>query len=234
MNQCSKSKDPFYCVRVTAKDGDIGELYLRDFQDNEKTIPTILTTSQKLSTGVDARNIRNIVLMRKINSIIEFKQIIGRGTRLFDKKEFFTIYDFVDAYRHFSDPEWDGEPIAEEHCKRCSMNPCECERIEPEPCPDCGHRPCNCVKEPPPPCTVCGKSPCVCKKNVKVKVKLANGKELRIQYMMSNSFWSADGNPVSAEEFLNSLFGELPKLLKDEAELRKLWGNPVTRKTLLE
>lgn len=65
-------------------------------------------------------------------------------------------------------------------------------------------------------------------------MKLANGKEMQIQHMMSTSFWSADGNPVSAEEFLNSLFGELPKLFKDEAELRKLWGNPVTRKTLLE
>ena len=83
------------------------------FQDNEKTIPTILTTSQKLSTGVDARNIRNIVLMRPINSMIEFKQIIGRGTRLYDGKDYFTIYDFVKAYHHFSDPEWDGEPIGE-------------------------------------------------------------------------------------------------------------------------
>ncbi|MHC5830673.1 MAG: EcoAI/FtnUII family type I restriction enzme subunit R, partial [Nostoc sp.] len=80
------------------------------FQDNEKSIPTILTTSQKLSTGVNARNIRNIVLMRPINSMIEFKQIIGRGTRLFDGKDYFTIYDFVKAYEHFNDPEWDGEP----------------------------------------------------------------------------------------------------------------------------
>src|SRR3546814_11709142 len=76
-----------------------------------KTIPTILTTSQKLSTGVDARNVRNIVLMRPIRSMIEFKQIIGRGTRLFDGKDYFTIYDFVKAYQHFSDPEWDGEPL---------------------------------------------------------------------------------------------------------------------------
>ena len=99
------------------------------FQDNEKTIPTILTTSQKLSTGVDARNIRNIVLMRPIKSMIEFKQIIGRGTRLFDGKDFFTIHDFVKAYEHFNDPEWDGEPI---------------EPGEPEPKPDapaaCGQR----------------------------------------------------------------------------------------------
>ena len=101
VNQMKESKDPNYCVRVTANDGARGEQYLREFQDNEKTIPTILTTSQKLSTGVDARNIRNIVLMRPVNSMIEFKQIIGRGTRLFDGKEYFTIYDFVDAYTIF-------------------------------------------------------------------------------------------------------------------------------------
>src|SRR5690606_13811403 len=111
VNQNAKSKDPFYCVRVTANDGEEGERMLREFQDNEKTFPTILTTSQKLSTGVDARNIRNIVLLRPVNSMIEVKQIVGRGTRLFDGKEFFTIYDFVDAYKHFSDPERDGEPL---------------------------------------------------------------------------------------------------------------------------
>lgn len=91
INQAKTSREPNYCVRVTANDGTEGERFLRVFQDNEKTIPTILTTSQKLSTGVDARNIRNIVLMRPINSMIEFKQIIGRGTRLFDGKDYFTI-----------------------------------------------------------------------------------------------------------------------------------------------
>ncbi len=113
INQQKKSTAPNYCVRVTANDGLLGEQYLREFQDNEKTIPTILTTSHKLSTGVDARNIRNIILMRPINSMIEFKQIVGRGTRLFEGKEYFTIYDFVDAYHHFGDPEWDGEPADE-------------------------------------------------------------------------------------------------------------------------
>ena len=111
INRTKTSSEPNYCVRVTANDGKLGEQHLRTFQDNEKTIPTILTTSQKLSTGVDARNIRNIVLMRPINSMIEFKQIIGRGTRLFDGKDYFTIYDFVKAYEHFNDPEWDGEPV---------------------------------------------------------------------------------------------------------------------------
>jgi type I restriction enzyme R subunit len=111
INQMKTSSDPNYCVRVTADDAALGEQFLRTFQDNEKTIPTILTTSQKLSTGVDARNVRNIVLMRPIGTMIEFKQIIGRGTRLFDGKDYFTIYDFVKAYEHFNDPEWDGEPM---------------------------------------------------------------------------------------------------------------------------
>ncbi len=232
VNQHSKSKDPFYCVRVTANDGEEGERLLREFQDNEKTIPTILTTSQKLSTGVDARNIRNIALLRPVNSMIEFKQIVGRGTRLFDGKEFFTIYDFVDAYKHFSDPEWDGEPIAAEPCKKCGKDPCECEYVPPQPCVVCGQRPCVCEKKPPLPCEICGQRPCVCKR--KVKIKLKNGKEREIQHMISTSFWSADGKPIAAEEFLSNLFGELPKLFKDEEELRKLWSNPITRRTLLE
>lgn len=111
INQYKTGTDINYCVRVTAGDGAEGERWLRIFQDNEKSIPTILTTSQKLSTGVDARNIRNIVLMRPVNSMIKFKQIVGRGTRLFDDKDYFTIYDFVRAHEHFSDPEWDGEPL---------------------------------------------------------------------------------------------------------------------------
>ncbi|MFN9036040.1 MAG: helicase-related protein, partial [Planctomyces sp.] len=114
INQLKRNPDPNYCQRVTANDGELGEQFLREFQNNEKTIPTILTTSQKLSTGVDARNVRNIVLMRPVNSMIEFKQIIGRGTRLYDGKDYFTIYDFVGAHQHFLDAEWDGEPVAPE------------------------------------------------------------------------------------------------------------------------
>ena len=67
-----------------------------------------------------------------------------------------------------------------------------------------------------------------------MKIKLKDGKEREIQHMVATSFWSADGKPISAEEFLNNLFGELPNLFKDENELRMLWSNPQTRKTLLE
>ncbi len=211
VNQYKKSTDPNYCVRVTANDGEIGEQFLREFQDNEKTIPTILTTSQKLSTGVDARNIRNIVLMRPVNSMIEFKQIVGRGTRLFDGKEFFTIYDYVDAYHHFADPEWDGEPIEPE----ASVVDEPKETYKP--------------KEPKEPQDDEGKE-----KRKRVKIKLRDGKEREIQSMTATSFWSASGTPISSEEFLNGLFGELPNLFKNEEELRTLWSNPLTRRTLLE
>jgi type I restriction enzyme, R subunit len=212
VNQFKKSPNPNYCVRVTANDGEIGETFLREFQDNEKTIPTILTTSQKLSTGVDARNIRNIVLMRPVNSMIEFKQIVGRGTRLFDGKEFFTIYDYVDAFHHFADPEWDGEPLAPE---LDAVNDPTGEYIAKEPKKTDTE---GASKE----------------KRQKVKIKLRDGKEREIQSMTSTSYWNADGKPISAEEFLNNLFGVLPDLFKSEEELRTLWSNPMTRKVLLD
>lgn len=232
INQNAEDKNPFYCVRVTANDGERGEVKLREFQDNEKTIPTILTTSHKLSTGVDARNIRNIVLLRPINSMIEFKQIIGRGTRTFEGKEFFTIYDYVDAYKHFSDPEWDGEPTEIVICEICKKDPCECEYNPPKPCSVCGQRPCICPKPEPKPCEVCDRAPCECGDKGMVRVRLKNGRE--IKHIVSTSFWSADGRPISAEEFLSNMFGEIPKLFKNEDELRKLWSSPITRKTLLE
>ena len=229
INQIKTSTDPNYCHRVTADDGGIGEQHLRDFQDNERSIPTILTTSQKLSTGVDARNVRNIVLLRPINSMIEFKQIIGRGTRLYDGKDYFTIYDFVKAYHHFNDPEWDGPPDEPEFCTKCGQSPCICEKRLPQPCPVCGQSPCICPKEP---CKVCGQRPCVCKK--KAKIKLADGKERHIQHMMVTSFWHPDGTPMSAQQFMEALFGKLPDFFKDEVELRALWSSPDTRKKLLE
>ena len=232
INQMKTSTDPNYCQRVTARDGALGEQHLRDFQDNEKTLPTILTTSQKLSTGVDARNIRNIVLMRPINSIIEFKQIIGRGTRLYDGKDYFTIYDFVKAHHHFCDPEWDGEPIDPEQpkpCPICGCIPCTCEKQPPKPCPVCGQRPCVCEKET---CPICGRRPCICGK--KVKVKLADGKERTIQHMIATTFWHPDGTPMSAQQFMEMLFGKLPEFFKNEAELRALWSVPDTRRKLLE
>ncbi len=228
INQMKTSKEPNYCVRVTANDGALGEQHLRDFQNNDNVIPTILTTSQKLSTGVDARNIRNIVLMRPINSMIEFKQIIGRGTRLYDGKDYFTIYDFVKAHHHFSDPEWDGEPIEPEPCKTCHHSSCVCIKEPPPPCYVCGQQPCKCERQP---CPMCGKRPCECKR--KAKVKLADGKARTIQHMMVTTFWHPDGTPMSSQQFLEMLFCKLPDFFKNEAELRALWSLPETRAKLL-
>lgn len=214
VNQIKTSTDPNYCVRVTANDGALGEQHLRTFQDNDKTIPTILTTSQKLSTGVDARNVRNIVLMRPIHSMVEFKQIIGRGTRLFDGKDYFTIYDFVKAYELFHDEGWDGEPA-------------EPEQVKPRkptvtgPGGGDGEPPTGGDDEPPP-------------RPQRIKIKLADGKERTFQHMSATSFWSPDGRPISAAQFIERMFGELPRFFKDEDGLRRLWSQPETRRGLLD
>ncbi len=208
INQIKTNSNPLYCCRVTANDSDLGEHHLRAFQDNAKTIPTILTTSQKLSTGVDARNIRNIVLMRPIKSMIEFKQIIGRGTRTYEGKDYFTIYDFVKAYEHFNDPEWDGEP------EEPVLPP---ERPEPpEPEPTGGDEDEGGEDDPPP-------TP------ARIVIKLADGKERAIQYIATTTYWGPDGKPMSAQQFLERLFGDLKGLILDEDQLRKQWSDPVQR-----
>jgi type I restriction enzyme R subunit len=135
----------------------------------------------------------------------------------------------VKAHHHFSDPEWDGEPIEEEPCPKCNTRPCVCEEQPPPPCPLCGQRPCECEREP---CPKCGKRPCECKR--KAKVKLADGKERTIQHMIATTFWHHDGTPMSAQQFLELLFGKLPEFFKDEAELRALWSTPDTRASLLQ
>ena len=205
INQIKDIDDPHYCERVTANDGALGEQHLREFQDNERSIPTILTTSQKLSTGVDARNVRNIVLMRPVKSMIEFKQIVGRGTRTFEGKDFFTVFDFVKAYEHFNDPEWDGEPLPPDDPKppRVSSTPTGVGSGDP---PEPGPEP-----------------------EAKIVVKLADGKERQIKYIATTTYFSHDGKMISGEEFMQQLFGDLSDLVKDEDHLRAIWSNPETR-----
>ncbi len=226
INQYSISKNPNYCHRVTADDGKIGEMHLRDFQDNEKSIPTVLTTSRKLSTGVDAPEVRNIVLLREVKSMVEFKQIVGRGTRLFDGKDYFTVFDFVKAHEHFKDPTWDGEPL----------DPVEPKEQKKKACDKCGQESCSCAGEPDPLCLVCENDPCVCDEPPKkmIKIRLSDTKVREFDSMVKTSFWSPSGIPISSEEFIKQLFGDLPTFFKSEDELRKLWSMPSTRKKLLE
>lgn len=217
----AERKKKGYCQRVTANDGAAGEEYLSDFQDNEKTIPTVLTTSEKLSTGVNARNVRHIVLMRPVNSMIEFKQIIGRGTRIYDGKYYFTIWDFVHAYEKYAQPDWDGEPV----CPKCGNNPCTCvvksrghrddvaptwtaHDDRPEPTPD----------DP----------------NEKLEIVLPDHRVRRIKFINSIMFWGADGKPVSAQKFIEEMFGRLPDFFQSSADLHKMWADPETREALLD
>ena len=215
-----------YCERVTADDGEVGEATLRAFQDNEKLLPTILTTSYKLSTGVDARNVRNIVLMRPVQNIVEFKQIIGRGTRLFDKKYYFTIYDFVGATEMFKDPEWDGDTY----------------------CPVCGNWPCTCKKKPyvlpedngdaasePEPCPVCGNLPCTCEgpKTNLIDIKLSDGRKLSLQTTWQQRIFFGD-EFISLNEYVDKLFGRIPQFFSGADDLREKWANPETREQLLK
>lgn len=252
------TRNPDYCVRVTADDGVAGETNLRTFQNNEKTLPTILTTSRKLSTGVDAKNIRNIILMRPCNNMIEFKQIIGRGTRCYDGKEFFTVYDFVKAHHNFADPEWDGEPLPpepDELCSVCEQSPCNCEQV---PCEACGFSPCGCLKNcadcgcapcecPPETCARCGNSPCVCDPepctecgklvctcNDKIVIQLGDGKTREIHHIASTMYWGDEGKPMTGKAFMERLFEDLPAFFENEDQLREIWSTPDTRETLLQ
>ena len=224
-----------YCVRVTANDGEAGEKDLRTFCDNEKTIPTILTTSRKLSTGVDARNVRNIVLMRECKNMIEFKQIIGRGTRLYDGKDYFTVYDFVKAHHNFADPEWDGEPLPNEVCQECGKTPCDCEgggegSSKKETCKICEQKPCVCEGPGPIPCDKCGQQPCVCEK---LEITLSDGRARQIKHISAAMYWSSEGRPITAKEFIERMFDDLPQFFSDEEQLREIWSDPTTREKLL-
>jgi len=154
------------------------------------------------------------VLLRPVRSMIEFKQIVGRGTRLFDGKDYFTIYDFVEAHHHFSDPEWDGEPA--EPPEATPLPPLS----EPQPCFICGQTPCECPRPIEDPCLECGYAPCRCGNPHEriTRIKLADGKVRQLQSMVSTYFYSPDGRPISAEQFLQGLFGTLPELFGNEDE----------------
>jgi type I restriction enzyme R subunit len=216
-----------YCVRITSSEGEIGDQFLREFRDNEKNIPTIVTTSRKLSTGVDARNVRFVVLMRNVGSMIEFKQIVGRGTRVYDGKDYFTIVDFYGNDAKFQDAEWDGEPaeVEEANVTVCKYPiPGEKEGIEIEGgtgiINDPGENPYGgeIINEPP---------------KQKTVVRLSDGKVREIKYSVDTQFYM-DGKAVTPTEFMEKMFGEFPEFFSSEDELRSKWSDPRTRAALLQ
>lgn len=207
INRHKTVKDMDYCVRVTSDEGQRGKEKLEQFQDNDKDIPVILTSSQMLTTGVDARNVRNIVLIRNINSMVEFKQIIGRGTRIFEGKDYFTIIDYTGATNNFYDEEWDGTAEEQEQITKAPKKTSTTTKVS-EPNPDY-------------------------KKKEKVIVKLAHGRTVNI-IDIDTRYVGADGTPLNAEEFLKQLVGNLPSLYKDVEQLRTIWKNPSERAILFK
>ncbi|HAN0719488.1 TPA: DEAD/DEAH box helicase family protein [Campylobacter jejuni] len=194
-----------YCVRVTSDEGKIGLDYLKLFQDNDKSYPVILTSSKMLTTGVDAKNVRNIVLLANIGSMVEFKQIIGRGTRVYEGKDFFTILDFVGATKLFYDPKWDGEKIEE------LKEQDEKEKITKEHIKQTKEE----NKE---------------KKSVTIHLK---GTKLKI-LDITTTYVGAQGKPLSTKEFLEFLIGKLGEYYDDEAKLREIWSDQKNRERFLK
>ncbi len=208
-------KDNNYCVRVTSDEGDIGRNFLEAFQNNDRDIPTILTSSKMLTTGVDAKNVRNIVLTAPIRSMTEFKQIIGRGTRVFEGKDFFTIIDFVGATNLFYDDAWDGIP------EESVYDP------TPKDPPDTVGEP----QEPPIGDPIEPGDP---ETGVKEKVTIdIKGRKLKV-IDIETTYVGEDGIPLKTHEFLEFLVGILDKFFHDEAQLREIWSDPVKREELLE
>ncbi|EOG9203900.1 EcoAI/FtnUII family type I restriction enzme subunit R [Campylobacter coli] len=205
INKFKSVKRDDYCVRVTSDEGKIGLEYLKQFQDNDKSYPVILTSSKMLTTGVDARNVRNIVLLANIGSIIEFKQIIGRGTRVYEGKDFFTIIDFVGATKLFYDPKWDGEKIEE------LKEQDEKEKITKE------H-----IKQT--------KEESKEKKSVTIHLKGTKLKVLDI----TTTYVGAQGKPLSTKEFLEFLIGKFGEYYDDEAKLREIWSDQKNRERFLK
>lgn len=164
-------KNPDYVVRITGSD-EYGKGKLDYFISVASKYPVIATTSKLLSTGVDCKMVKLIVLDQQIGSMTEFKQIIGRGTRIREKegKTHFVVMDFRNVTRLFADPDWDG-PI--------EIDP----DYPPKPCPVCGKNPCVCLKPTPPSvCPVCGKNPCECPTPVPLPKPIVdkNGCEVKV------------------------------------------------------
>ncbi len=219
---------PHYCETVTADAGSYGDYYLRLFRDNGLKIPTILTTSEKLSTGVDACNIRSIVFYRNVRSMVEFRQIIGRGTRTYSGKPYFKIYDFVGATENFKDDDWWRPDVP---CPKCGQNPCVCEKPTHRPCPVCGQSPCVCEKI----CTKCGmpKSACICEKPPprEVEVKLSSGRDISAVW---ESYVFFDDEMIQVKDFLERFVSAVRHSVSDPDALREKWSTEESRKDFLD
>ncbi len=219
-----------FCVRVTSDDGKDGDGLLKRFQQVDEKIPMILTTSEKLTTGVNARDVRAIVLLRQVKSMVSFKQIIGRGTRLCEEegKGYFTIYDFFDNTDNFFTEEWDGEPV----CPKCGEAPCICEKGDSSGGGQgrrTGH---GSGGLPKPTCAKCGCLPCVCSKESPKTVEIELGAGHVIEAMNTEYIYFG-GQVMESKAFVLHFVKTVRQLVADVAVLKREWIGLETRNQLL-
>ncbi len=210
-----------YVCRVTSDEGQIGRGHLSHFQDLERQTPVILTTSQMLTTGVDAPTVQNVVLVRVINSITDFKQIIGRGTRVRDDygKLFFSILDYTgSATRMFADPDFDGDPIAEDEENIGEGN----EPAPPQP-PEPPEPP-----EPPDPPPLPPDPP----PGERRKFYFDGGRVEIAAHLVYEL--DPDGNQLRVVRFTDYTAEKVRTLYRSATELRTEWADPDRRAEIIE
>lgn len=220
-------KYPDYVCRVTSEEGAIGRGHLGRFQDVETTSPVILTTSRLLTTGVDVPTCKNIVLVRVVGSPSEFKQIIGRGTRVRDdyEKHFFNILDYTgSATQRFADPEFDGDPVGtteieiDDEGETISITE-ELEAAEPTPYPK----------------DVADSS---------ISVVAEGGEQTRHKYYFDGGHveiaahlvyeLDPEGKQLRVIRFTDYTAEKVRTLYRSAAELRSSWANPDKRTEIIE
>jgi type I restriction enzyme R subunit len=214
-----------YVCRVTAIEADIGRGHLSRFQELETLTPVILTTSQLLTTGVDAPTCKNIVLARVIGSMTEFKQIIGRGTRVRDDydKYYFSILDYTgSATRHFADPDFDGEPalITEEEIDENGQVTGE-EIVQPEEPVEGGE-----IVEPEPP--VLEEPP-----PHEPRKFYVDGGFFEIAAHLVYEL-DADGKKLRVVKYTDYTADNVRTLYPNAAAFREQWANPEQRSLIIE
>ena len=209
-------QNPDYVCRVTSEEGDIGRGHLSNFQDVERPTPVVLTTSQMLTTGVDAPTVKNVVLVRVINAMTEFKQIIGRGTRVRDDygKLWFSILDYTgSATRLFADPDFDGDPID------VTEGPIEEEPPQPPP-PE--------PPEPPEPPPLPPDPP----PDTRRKFYFDGGQVEVAAHLVYEL--DPDGRQLRVVRFTDYTAEKVRTLFASAAELRAAWADPQQRRTIIE
>ncbi len=215
---------PDYVCRVTSDEGEIGRGHLSNFQDLERRTPVILTTSQLLTTGVDAPTVQNVVLLRVINSMTEFKQIIGRGTRVRDDygKLFFSILDYTgSATRLFADPDFDGDPTSE---TETLIN--ESGEVTNEVADEAIH-------EPPPDYELGTTLPNADETDAPRRKFYFDGGQVEIAAHLVFEL-DPDGNQLRVVQFTDYTADKVRTLYRNAAELRNEWANPEKRREIID